>query len=57
MMDGKPFIRGSSITVGTIVDLASTGTTTADIIKIHPDLETEDVKEALWSAGRQEVKP
>jgi uncharacterized protein (DUF433 family) len=56
MMGGKPYIRGSHITVRTIVDLVAAGSSTDDIIKDHPDLEAEDVREALWSAGVSEIK-
>lgn len=56
VMGGKPCIRGSQVTVRTIVELAAAGSSTADIIKVHPDLEAEDIREALWSAGRLEVK-
>jgi uncharacterized protein (DUF433 family) len=56
VMDGKSCIRGSSVTVSSIVDLAAAGSSAAEILKAYPDLEAEDIREALWSAGVLEVR-
>lgn len=56
VMGGKPYIRGSHMTVGAIVELAAAGKSTDDIVRDNPDLEAEDVREALWSAGVSEIK-
>ncbi|MFI5397525.1 MAG: DUF433 domain-containing protein [Candidatus Binatia bacterium] len=59
VMGGKPCIRGLRVTVGTIVGLVASGHSTADILKLYPYLEEEDVREALayaaWRAEEIEV--
>jgi uncharacterized protein (DUF433 family) len=51
VMGGKPCIRGLRITVGTIVGLVAFGYTSADILKLYPYLEEEDIHEALAYAA------
>ncbi len=59
VMGGKPCIRGLRVTVGTVVGLVASGHSTADILKLYPYLEEEDVREALayaaWRAEEIEV--
>jgi len=51
-MGGVPCIRGLRIPVATIVSLVADGMTTGEIIKHYPDLEEEDIKEALHFASQ-----
>ena len=55
VMGGKPCIRGMRVTVGTIVGLVAAGHDTTKILELYPDLEEEDVREALrYAAWRVE---
>jgi len=55
VMGGKPCIRGIRITVGTIAGLLASGETTAQILKLYPSLEEEDIYAALaYAAWRTE---
>jgi uncharacterized protein (DUF433 family) len=55
IMGGKPCIRGMRVTVGTIVGLLATGHSKANILKLYPYLETDDIDEALsYAAWRSE---
>jgi uncharacterized protein (DUF433 family) len=59
-MGGRACIRGLRITVSTIVGLVAEGETTAAILEAYPDLEPEDVRQALAYAAwltREEVMP
>lgn len=51
VMGGKPTIRGLRVTVGTIVGLIAAGRTRAEILKLYPYLELEDVDQALTYAA------
>jgi uncharacterized protein (DUF433 family) len=54
-MGGKPCIRGLRVTVGTIVGLLASGYSSAEILKLYPYLEEEDLPEALaYAAWRAE---
>ncbi len=50
-MGGAPCIRGLRIPVATIVGMFADGMTEAEILKAYPDLETEDVREAMRYAA------
>ena len=50
-MDGVPCIRGLRIPVATVVDMVADGMTTDEILKALPDLEREDIAEALRYAA------
>jgi uncharacterized protein (DUF433 family) len=50
-MGGLPCIRGLRIPVAAVVDLVSEGMTDAEILKAYPDLEVEDIREALRYAA------
>lgn len=55
VMGGKPCIRGLRVTVGTVVGLIASGYSTADVLKLYPYLEEEDLREALaYAAWRAE---
>lgn len=60
VMGGQACIRGMRIPVSLVVNLVANGMTTAEIIKEYPDLEPEDVKEALQYASwlaKEELHP
>ena len=50
-MGGTPCIRGLRVPVSTVVGMIADGMTTGEILKDFPDLETEDIKEALRYAA------
>lgn len=55
VMGGKPCIRGLRVTVGTVVGLVASGYSAAEILKLYPYLEEEDIREALsYAAWRSE---
>lgn len=60
VLSGKACIRGMRISVAHIVKLLSNGMTPSDIIGEYPDLELEDIQQALsyasWLA-EDEVHP
>ena len=49
---GKPCIRGLRYPIELVLELLSTGMTTADILSDYPDLEVEDIYAALTFATR-----
>jgi uncharacterized protein (DUF433 family) len=51
-MGGVPCIRGLRIPVTTIVSLVADGMEVNDILEHYPDLEKEDIKEALHYASQ-----
>lgn len=50
-MGGVPCIRGLRIPVATVVGMIADGMTEAEILRDYPDLETEDIHEALRFAA------
>jgi uncharacterized protein (DUF433 family) len=50
-MGGVPCIRGLRIPVSTMVGMVAEGMTDAEILKGYPDLEPEDIREALRYAA------
>ena len=50
-MGGLPCIRGLRIPVATVVDMLAEGMTVDDIIDDYPDLEPEDIGQALHYAA------
>ena len=50
-MGGVPCIRRLRIPVATIVDMVAEGLGVEEILDAYPDLEAEDVKEALRYAA------
>lgn len=51
-MGGVPCIRGLRIPVSTVVDLLASGLSRKEILQQYPDLEPEDVDEALRFAAQ-----
>jgi len=50
-MDGVPCIRALRIPVATIVAMVADGMTKDEILQAFPDLEQEDIREALLYAA------
>ena len=48
---GQPTIRGMRITVSVILKQIASGMTTKDIVQAYPELEEEDVTQALRYAA------
>lgn len=54
---GQPTVRGMRITVSTILKMLGSGHSTAEVLRAYPELEEEDVRQALryaaWLAADQ----
>jgi len=50
-MGGVPCIRGLRIPVATVVRMIAEGMSEEEILKAFPDLESEDIREALEYAA------
>ncbi len=50
-MGGVPCIRGLRLPVATVVGMVADWMAVSDILKAYPDLETEDISEALHYAA------
>ena len=50
-MGGVPCIRGLRIPVATVVGMVAEGMQEAEILKAYPDLEPNDIQEALHYAA------
>ena len=50
-MDGVPCIRGLRIPVATVVAMVADGMDNIEILQAYPDLEREDITEALRYAA------
>jgi uncharacterized protein (DUF433 family) len=60
VMGGQACIRGMRIPVSLIVNLVANGMSTDQIIAEYPEVEADDVKEALFYASwltREELHP
>jgi uncharacterized protein (DUF433 family) len=60
MMGGRACIRGMRITVALIINLVANGMNTDEILADYPDLDAEDIRQALQYAAflaREEVYP
>lgn len=59
VMGGKPCVRGTRVTVGTIVGLIASGHEIDQVLAAYPYLEKEDISQALsyaaWRAEEREV--
>jgi uncharacterized protein (DUF433 family) len=51
IMGGRACIRGMRITVALVVNLVANGMSTGDIIREYPELESEDIRQALQYAS------
>lgn len=50
-MGGVPCIRGLRIPVATVVEMVADGMSEREILDAYPDLEAEDIREALRYAA------
>jgi uncharacterized protein (DUF433 family) len=50
-MRGVPRIRGLRVPVSAVVDMVADGMSTPEILEAYPDLEADDVTEALRYAA------
>jgi uncharacterized protein (DUF433 family) len=50
-MDGVPCIRGLRIPVSTVVGMVADGMSDPEILAAYPDLEAEDIREAMRYAA------
>lgn len=50
-MGGAPCIRGLRIPVATVVGMVADGISDDEILRAYPDLEPEDIREALRYAA------
>jgi uncharacterized protein (DUF433 family) len=50
-MGGVPCIRGLRIPVATVVGMVADGMTSEEILRAYPDLESDDIREALAYAA------
>lgn len=50
-MGGVPCIRGLRIPVATVIEMAAEGMTETEILAAYPDLERDDLREALRYAA------
>ena len=54
ILGGRACIRGTRISVSLVVNLVANGMTVEDIVDEYPDLEPEDIQQALryaaWAA-------
>jgi len=47
VMGGRACIRGMRMTVSLVVNLVANGMSTEDIVREYPELEAEDIRQAL----------
>lgn len=60
IMGGRTCIRGMRIPVSLVVNLVANSMSTEEILREYPDLEAEDIRQALQYAAyltREEVYP
>ncbi len=51
VMGGRACIRGMRMTVSLVVNLVANGMSAMDIIREYPDLDAEDIRQALQYAS------
>jgi uncharacterized protein (DUF433 family) len=51
-MDGVPCVRGLRIPVATVVGMVAEGMDEREILRAFPDLQAEDIREALRYAAQ-----
>ena len=51
VMGGRASVRGMRITVALVVNLVANGMSIEDIIREYPELEAEDIRQALQYAS------
>jgi len=48
---GQPTIRGMRITISVILKMLASGKTTQEVLKAYPELEPEDIRQAMQYAA------
>ena len=48
---GQPTIRGMKITISVILKMLASGKSTQEVLKAYPELEPEDVRQAMQYAA------
>jgi uncharacterized protein (DUF433 family) len=51
-LEGRPYIRGLSIPVPTVIRCVAAGKSVPEILTAYPGLEAEDIRQALEYAAR-----
>ena len=51
--ESQPYIRGLRITVAAVVDMVALGMTNDEILRAYPEMQLEDIREALAQAFRE----
>ena len=51
VMGGRACIRGMRMTVSLVVNIVANGMSTEDIVREYPELEAEDIRQALQYAS------
>ena len=51
VMGGRACIRGMRLTASLVVNLVANGMSTVDIVREYPELEAEDIRQALQYAS------
>ena len=51
VMGGRACVRGMRITVALVVNLVANGMSTEDIVREYPELEEDDIRQALQYAS------
>ena len=51
VMGGRACIRGMRMTVSLVVNLVANGMSTEDIVREYPEVEAEDIRQALQYAS------
>jgi uncharacterized protein (DUF433 family) len=51
VMGGRACIRGMRMTVSLVVNLVANGMSTKDVVREYPELEAEDIRQALQYAS------
>lgn len=60
IMGGRACIRGMRITVSLVVNLVASGMTAEEILREYPELEEEDIRQALQyvaALANEEIHP
>lgn len=59
VMGGRPCVKGTRVTVGTIVGLLAEGHTVTRVLEMYPYLQQDDVRQCLsyaaWRSEEQEL--
>ena len=53
---GKPFIKGTRVTIESILERLSDGLEVAEVLALYPDLQEEDIQVALMYPFEQKTQ-